>query len=312
MENPTGYNAGWISNANIASGAKILVTRSGGVIPKILETLRSAPLSSIEELWDGVAFCPVCGAPTMWDSTMTELYCANPGCRGVKLAKIVFFYSTIGCENMGEETLAKIFDAGYTSVKDILNISFDGLVSIDGFGDSIANTVLENNRRIMEGIDLATLMHASDCFKGIGRIKAQKILDDMTPEKYGSFLTGQVDLLMPPDGEFEKLSKTMQSFLKGIKPFRRFLDDTKIPFRYIAAADRSGGKLSGWSVCFSGVRDKQLEEEIIRQGGRVVSGVSKNTTHLVVKDTEGTSSKIEKARELGVPILTLESFAARL
>lgn len=312
MENPTGYNAGWVSNANIASGAKILVTRSGGVIPKILETITSAPLSSIEELWDSVALCPNCGAPTMWDDTMTELYCVNPACSGVKLAKIVFFYTTIGCENMGEETLAKIFGAGYTSVRDILNISLEELVAIDGFGDGIANTVIENNRRIMEGIDLATLMHASDCFKGIGRIKAQKILDDMTPEKFGSFLTGRVDLLMPPEGELEKLSKTMQSFLKGIKPFRRFLDDTKIPFRYIAADDRSDGKLNGWSVCFSGVRDKRLEEEITKHGGRVVSGVSKNTTHLVVKDTEGTSSKIEKARELGIPILTLEDFAAHL
>lgn len=54
MENPTGYNAGWINDHEIAKGAEILVTRSGGVIPKILSTLSPATQEEQEKLWDEV------------------------------------------------------------------------------------------------------------------------------------------------------------------------------------------------------------------------------------------------------------------
>ena len=50
MENPTGYNAGWINDHEIAKGAEILVTRSGGVIPKILSTLSPATQEEQEKI----------------------------------------------------------------------------------------------------------------------------------------------------------------------------------------------------------------------------------------------------------------------
>ena len=173
MENPTGYNAGWINDHEIAKGAEILVTRSGGVIPKILSTLSPATQEEQEKLWDEMSECPHCGSSTMWNENHIELCCTNPSCPGVQLAKIIFFYLTCGAENMGEETLSKIFNAGFTSIPAILNVTFNDLIKIEGFGDSISNIILENNRKIMQGVDLATLMQASDCFKGIGKIKAR-------------------------------------------------------------------------------------------------------------------------------------------
>ena len=106
--------------------------------------------------------CPHCGSSTMWNENHIELCCTNPSCPGVQLAKIIFFYLTCGAENMGEETLSKIFNAGFTSIPAILNITFNDLIKIEGFGDSISNIILENNRKIMQGVDLATLMQASD------------------------------------------------------------------------------------------------------------------------------------------------------
>ena len=62
MENPTGYNASWINNMQISNGAKVLVTRSGGVIPKILKTLEPASVEAQVSLWDELAECPSCGS----------------------------------------------------------------------------------------------------------------------------------------------------------------------------------------------------------------------------------------------------------
>ena len=67
-------------------------------------------------------------------------------------------------------------------------------------------------------------------------------------------------------------------------------------------------RCKGLSICVSGFRDSNLEEVITNEGGKIVSGVSKKTTHLVVKDKSANSSKISKAKLLGIPILSIEEF----
>lgn len=307
MENPTGYNAGWLYDHHIAPGARILVTRSGGVIPKILETITLPNPIDEDKMWHEIHKCPHCGGETKFDDKEIELYCTNPNCPGIRLAKIIFFFTTVGAENMGEETFAKLFDAGHTSIKAILNLTPDDILKIDGFGESMVNTILENNRNIIGGVDLATLMQASDCFKGIGRIKAQKILDSLSPTLFDLFIRGKVECLSQQP-EFKSPSITLQSFIDGIKAFHDFLMETGIDFKIPAHETVIDGKYSGFAVCFSGIRDKELEDSIIKQGGKIASGVSKTTTHLVVKDPAGTSSKIGKAHQLNIPILTIDQF----
>lgn len=313
MENPTGYNAGWINDHEIAKGAKILVTRSGGVIPKILQTLTPAPKEELMNLWDKLCECPHCGYSTKWNQSLVELCCTNPHCPGIKLAKIVFFYTTCGAENMGEETISKIFDAGFDTISKILNVTFDDLYSIDGFGESISNTVLENNKRIMQGMEMATLMQASDCFTGIGKIKAQKILDDMSDDIRTAFYDSYYVSISKDEPKFKELSKTQQSFILGVPSFFKFLKETQIPVLQPKPKNTNAeGKCKGMSICVSGFRDSQLESMIQNEGGQVVSGVSKKTTHLIVKDKTATSSKIVKAQTLGVVIMSLDEFKSKI
>ena len=66
------------------------------------------------------------------------------------------------------------------------------------------------------------------------------------------------------------------------------------------------------SVCFTGFRNKQWEERLVKEGHKVVSGVSKNTTILVTKDKESSSSKVKKAKDLNIPILTPEEFETKM
>lgn len=307
MENPTGYNAGWLSDREIAKGAKILVTRSGGVIPKILSVIKPASEEEQQEMWDTMSQCPHCGAPTAWNNSQIELHCTNPYCPGKELAQIIFFFTTCGYDNVGEETFNKLFQAGYNSITKILQLTFDQIVAIDGFGETTANIILANNRKLMQGIDLALLMQASNCFPGIGTVKAQKILDEMPPATLQEFL----DKKFIPICNYTVLMdmpKTMQIFHNGVNHFYTFLNRTGITPIYRRTNTNADGICNGMSVCMSGFRDKQLEERIIQNGGRVVSGVSKNTTHLVVKDVNATSSKINKARELGIQVISSAEF----
>lgn len=306
MENPTGYNAGWIADRAIGKEAVIKVTRSGGVIPKIIDVITPAPEENLNEMWDELSVCPHCGAPTKWDNNYIELYCTNIHCKGVKLAKAIFFFATVGAENIGEKIIAKMFESGFKSVAEMLNITYQDLMAIEGFGDGIADIIIQNMNTIKKGVELTTLMHASDCFVGIGKIKAKKILDEMSKEDLEEFLNMKYDRRFAKSDE-KTLSITQGSFIAGVQPFYNFIGETKIPF-YYNTEKPSGDKCNGFAVCFSGIRDSELEQYIINEGGRVVSGVSKNTTHLIVKDPNDTSSKIVKAKGLGVTILTIDQF----
>lgn len=310
MENPTGYNAGWINDHEIAKGAKILVTRSGGVIPKIIETLQPATTEEQERLWDELAECPHCGFPTSWNSNGIELCCTSPLCQGMQLAKIVFFYTQCGAENMGEETIAKIQNIGKTTVHDFLTVTAKELLGIDGFGDGIASIVLENNKKLLEGIELPTLMQASDCFTGIGKVKAQKILDKLSEsDDYDKFFRMEYTPPQKGDKVYANASKTFQSFYDGVIPFYHFVKASGLTFLAPKEDEvNKDGTCASMKVCVSGFRDAELEAFIKHEGGETCSSVSKKTTHLVVKDKTATSSKIIKAESLGVAILNIDEF----
>lgn len=311
MENPTGYNAGWINDMDIAPGAKILVTRSGGVIPKILETLEPASKEASEELWDSLSVCPHCESTTSWNSTYKELLCTNKNCSGIKIAKIIFFFKICGVEEMGEEMFAKLYDAGFDSINKIINMTSKDVMDIDGFAEGTANIIIGNMNKIKNGVDLPVLMQASDCFTGIGAIKARKLIGTLPDtEKLNLY---NANFLYDDDLIKEKIKssklETDKSFWAGFNNFHKFIIENELTINEpeTISVDENG-KCSGMAVCFSGVRDSELEEKIVKSGGLIVSGVSKKTTHLVVKDVGGTSSKITKAKSLGTTIMSIEEF----
>ena len=311
MENPTGYNAGWINDMGIAPGAKILVTRSGGVIPKILETLEPASKESSDEMWDSLSVCPHCGSPTAWNSSYKELICTNKHCDGINLAKVIFFFKICGVEDMGEEMFGKLYNAGFDSIYKIINITSQDVMSIEGFAEGTANIILGNMTKIKEGIDLPVIMQASDCFTGIGAIKARKLIDTLPNDEkanlYEATFTHAQTFI---DNKIANAKlETEKSFWGGFNKFHDFVMSNGLTIKEPEKVSiDENGKCSGMAVCFSGFRDPDLEGVIIRNGGNVVSGVSKKTTHLVVKDVNGTSSKITKAQSLGVHIVSLEDF----
>lgn len=299
MENPTGYNAAWIRDNHIAPGAKILVTRSGGVIPKIVSTVepKEAALPQI---------CPDCGRALVWAGP--ELVCKNENCPGQALAKMIFFFKTVGVDDMGDEMFTKLFNNGFKTISAILDIQAADIVKIDGFGDGTADIIIREMSKIKQGVPLTTLMHSSDCFKGIGKTKAEKLIANMSHDELEQFINGEHSF---PDKE-GAATVTELNFRYGYRPFIRFLDITGIPVILPEApVGPSNDHYSGVVVCFSGIRDAKLEKLIIDGGGTIASGVSKKLTYLIVKDPDGSSSKITKAQQLGIPVLSIDQFRAQ-
>ena len=67
-------------------------------------------------------------------------------------------------------------------------------------------------------------------------------------------------------------------------------------------------KFDGFAICMTGFRDDNLSRYIVANGGKVVSGVSSKTTHLLVKDKSTTSSKAQNAAKFGTIVMTPDEF----
>lgn len=307
----TGYNAKHIINNEISEGAEIEIVRSGEVIPKHIKTLKSNP-DTLEALIDDYMICPSCGEPCKWDETMTEIVCVNNECEGIQLSKLEHFFATAGIEEFGRPSIESLYRAGYKTILSILEITKEELSSLEGWGESSADTVITQFKKLKEvGIPFEKLLHALDLFEGVlGEKTAKLALETYDIEYLIAFSFDPIKELCSIKGVSDK---TAHAIMKAL----RFWADNQLGNTLpicIAESQKVGiigDSCKGMKVCFTGIRDKELEDYITSNGGEIVSGVSKTTTHLIVKDmSEATlsSSKSVKAKELNITIQTINQF----
>lgn len=221
---------------------------------------------------------------------------------------------TAGIENMGPGNISKIYDAGFDDIKKIANITKADLLKINGFKDKTAENIIGAVAGI-KAIDCLILMDASNIMGRGFSYKKIKLITDEYPyillhDKKSRVATSKLtaDDLMKVDGIAETSAKL---FLNNLPKFYEFYDDlgikckgAKIPAaNAVAAAVVINTKISGKSFVFTGFRDKALEEYIIRMGGFIKTTISKNTDYLVVADLNENSTKADKARSIGVPLI---------
>lgn len=312
----TGYNMAYMFDKRICKGALIEITRGGDVIPKHLKTL-SFNNNTFEQFMDDCTVCPSCGKFLRWDTTMVNLVCTNDDCKEKVISELVYFFRTMGCEEFEEPTLRKLYDAGYKTVDSIVTLQTDQLQEI--LGEIIGRVVSQQIIRVMtEGVPLARYLSALNIFDGkIAENTCQKILDNLPEYCISRIVNGDehlenlterfywVDNLIKIPGIGSVIAK---AFMEGIQK-KRTKVQFPVKFSYIQtpkqAAPVDGERMY---VCFTGFRDKELEEALTAKGHVVLNGVTKECTLLVVKDLNSTSSKMDTARKRGIRIVSREEF----
>lgn len=302
IENPTGNNMAFIIDNHLAPGTEIKVIRSGSVIPKIVHFGKYVE-GATEDLLDRFAECPSCGSPTCWNNTMTDLVCTNDGCCGRRLAKIVHFFNIMGFEEFGDKTIETLFNAGVDYLDKFIHITFEQLVAIDGIGDSTANNIVSQMKKLKESEHkMEKLMHASDVFDGVGESKAKLIVDYVHSQGITIF-----DLRLGHADFIQGIGESaMVAVMNGREFFINWCSELGLKISEVKDDSVIDNSFGGESICFSGVRDKSLEDEFKNRGARIVSSVSAKTTMLIVKDADESTSKIEKAKSLGVKIVSID------
>ena len=284
VSNVTGNNARFVKDMCIGIGAKVVVKRSGMVIPKIVDVLKTVDfvLPTIE------------GVEIDWNEAGIELITLTETDEQ-KLRKNISFFEILEADNVGEGVVTQLWDAGYKTIEQILNLTTTDLESIDRFGKRKSKIVFDSIQKSVTNVSLSKLQHATGIFKGLGSKKLALLEDFVTKPT--------VEQVMSVEGFAEISAKT---YVDSYNDFFTFIENLPITISEKVEVVKTGNDLEGKQFVFTGVRRKDLEEVIVSRGGVIGGSVSKNTTHLVMKEKGSGSSKETKAISLGVIIFTVE------
>jgi DNA ligase (NAD+) len=313
-------NERWIAAYGIGIGSKIKVKRSGMVIPRVVEVegVKVLPPAEFNKLWnkhkntnnslcqemfgirtDNYMLPPeFLDGQAKWNENKIEIV-MNEVTDDIQIQRNIAFFEILEADGISDGIITELYNKGYKTIKEILNLSADEMKQWDGWGEVRASNVWLSMHTALNKAELASLAHASGFFKGLGSTKLKWVFNKYYDTKPTH------DQLMQIDGYSDK---SAVSFLEGYDQFHSFIGEAgiTIPAKPIMKTDYSH------VVVFTGFRDSELEKYIQGRGYKTVSSYTKEVTILVAKDILSSSSKIEKARKNGARIIELGDFKSEV
>ena len=276
----SGHNAGLINKNGIGPGARIIVRRSGDVIPTLDSVLTPVVASMPEGTW-------------AWDENQTHAMAT------VSQESILHALQTLGVESIGPGLCDKLVAAGLSTMSLLWKASAVRLGEIIGAGRGPA--LYENLRVCMAKATQMQLLIASNMLpRGVGERKL-RILYAVAPDarNWSSPMSNE-KVNGWSEESLNELLRVLPAALAWSVPF------SSVPKAQTATATATA---STKFVVFTGVRDKALEASIAAKGWSTDSAVTKKTTVLVVADSDAVESgKVKKAREAGIRIMRISDF----
>jgi len=301
IKQATGFNAEYISKNNIGVGSKIIIIRSGDVIPHIKEVL--TPSTNKKPLLPDVPF--------IWNGKDIILDDDNKN-REQDIKTYTHFMKSLNIKGIGEGIITKLYDNSFDTLIKIINITKAELLNIDGFKEKSATNLLKAFEEIRMK-NCAELMTASNLFgRGMGEKKLNLIID-----KYPYICTDQEKASKITIEDIKKINgmgdKSSQLFITNLKDFYKFYNSLNIVVPVVdnipkVKPDNINKKYKNNTYVFSGIRDKELEKIIVASGGTIGSTISRKTTLLIIKNSDDETTKVKKAKELNIPIITYDEF----
>lgn len=276
----TGFNARFIMDNGIGKGAIVDITRSGDVIPYITNIKKKV----IPDMPDKEIF-----GSYYWNESNVDIIIEDKLNQDALLKQILEFFIGIEVPALKEANIKKLMEYNFDSIEKIIKMNLEELKEV--IGDKIGEKIFLGIKEKLNPIKLANLAGSYPYLgRGLGIKKIEKII-----EKYDT-LDVTLDEIIDVNGFNEKTAKL---FKENYDKFLAFLDAIDGYFSIDnEKINNDNDDYLGYKVIFTGVRDKELENIIVLGGGKIVETVNNETTHIICKDIESNSSKLEKARKI--------------
>lgn len=303
------HNQDFINEKEIALGDLITVRKAGDIIPEVL---------SVKEHRGGSVFvlpdtCPACGAKTSREEGEAALRCNNADCPAQLKRRLVHFCSrdAMDIDTLGEAVIDALTDNGIIrSVEDVYRIKKEQLLTLDRFGAKSADNLLNAVER-SKGNDLYRLIYGLG-IRYVG-VKTAKLLCGAFPEM-DLIAAASEDELKAIDGFGDITAKSVAEYFSLPQTEKLIGSLKELGLNMSSLSERSGDLFAGKTFVLTGTlptyKRSEAGEIIEKNGGKVSGSVSKKTDYVLAGEDAG--SKLTKAKELGITILTEEEFKAML
>lgn len=312
VERATLHNQDFIDNLDIRIGDTIRVFKSGEIIPKVRSVCHDRRPEGTVPFRIGNT-CPVCGHAALREENTADIKCTNPSCPAQLENHIINFVSrdAMDIKGMGEQNIRALADHGY--VKDIADIFTleqhrDELVEHGTIGkekntdkvlQAIAKAKGNEPQRLVTGLGIS----------GIGKAAARELM--LHYRSIDALAAADVEDIQNVNDIGEISSKAIYAYFRdpvNMDILQR-LKDAGVNME-LQSDGLLDDKLAGKTVVVTGTLPTLGRKEAVAliqaHGGKAAGSVSKKTDYLLAGEAAG--SKLTKAQELGIPVLTEEEF----
>jgi DNA ligase (NAD+) len=301
------HNMDEIERLGVQIGDTVLVERAGEVIPHVLKVVKEAPDRKPFRMPEK---CPECGS-TIHKAPDTVAYrCVNAACPAKRRESLLHFAGrhAMNIDGLGEKIVDQLIEQGLVrDVADLYSLKLDKLVALERFAEKSAQNLLEEIKASKKN-SLARLIYAL----GIS------FVGERTGELLAGHFSSVEDLAAASQEQLEEVAEVGPKVAAAITEFFSEPANRQLIKKLHKASvhptmekrEIKSDKFAGKSFVFTGGlanRSREEAAEIVKQhGGIISSSVSKKTNYVVVGTDPG--SKHDKAKSLGVPILTEKEF----
>lgn len=304
VQKATLHNADFIRNMGISEGCTAICRKQGEIIPAIIRVVRRT-----DQEYQVPERCPVCGASLVRDEDTSDIYCDNPSCPAQLKRTLAYFVGkdAMDIKSFGTKYINALVEQDYIrNIPDIYRLHQyrDELIEKGILGKE------KNTDKILAAIE-GSKQNTPDklltgfAIRNVGRISAREIM-----KHYASLWNladaGVKELVQLPDvGEIT--ARSIYSFYQDEKN-RQMLKELADMGVNMESSDggNTSQSLAGLTIVATGTLEhfgrKEIAEYIEKNGGKCTGSVSKKTSYLVAGENAG--SKLEKARSLGIPVIS--------
>ena len=306
------HNQDFITAKDIRIGDTVIVQKAGEIIPEIVEVVKDKrPAGAVPYYLPQT--CPVCGAPVSRDEDGAAIRCTGAECPAQLLRNLTHFVSrnAMDIDGMGPAVIQLLVDNGLVrTAADLYSLKAEDIARLDRMGEKSAANTIAAIEKSKEN-DLWRLISAL----GIRQVgdKAAKIL----AARFGSFDA----LAAATEEELTAIDDVGQVTARYLRQWLESPQSQDLLARLRAAGvnmtsrqERLDDRFAGQTFVLTGTLERFTRDEaaamIEQRGGRASGSVSKKTTYVVAGENAG--SKLRKAQELNIPVLTEEEFLTLL
>lgn len=308
------HNASWVEKRDVRYGDTVVVEKAGEIIPQVVAVVAESRTGKEQPIvWP--TKCPACGGPVEKNESAISygFYCADVGRCPAQVAQRIISYARrdrMDIDGLGDEVAKQLVESGLvTRVTDLYRLTTKQLLALEKFADTKAQNLVAGIAASKDR-GLARLLAALTIY-GVGGSMADLLVDQF-PSLDAIMAAGEDDLAKVK-GFGPKRAKSVSDFFKSDegKRLATELKEIGVKLTHDAKAAAPGSlALQGKTLVVTGTLTKYdragIEQLIKDHGGKATGSVSKKTDYLIAGESAG--SKLDKARELGVKVLTEDEF----